>query len=302
MRRKRSRTAMMAAVVLVVGACALLAHDRGALRWLELQTIDARFSVRGEQPAPKGVAVVAVDAQTFNERPADRWPFLRRRHAKAIQILQEAGAKVIVYDVQFTEPSNPDDDGQLYDAIYRAGNVVLGTSEIAAGGKTRILGGDKNVRAARARPASAQYDLDPNGVIRRIPYETDGLKTMPVVAYERAFGHSPDRDGFKPGGAWIDFAGPPLTVPTLSFSRLLARRFLADYFRNKIVVVGASAPSLQDVHPTSTSGAGEMSGPEVQASAIATLEAGIPLRSVPGIVDIALIMAMALLAPLAGVR
>src|SRR3954454_10160567 len=302
MRRKRSRTAMMAAVVLVVGACALLAHDRGALRWLELQTIDARFSVRGEQPAPKGVAVVAVDAQTFNERPADRWPFLRRRHAQAIRILEEAGAQVIVYDVQFTEPSNPDDDGLLYDAIYRAGNVVLGTSEIAKGGKTRILGSDKNVRAARARPASAQYDLDPNGVIRRIPYATDGLKTMPVVAYERAFGHPPDRAGFKPKGAWIDFSGPPLTVPTLSFSRLLAHRFPADFFRHKIVVVGASAPSLQDVHPVSTSGRGEMSGPEIQASAIHTLEEGIPLRSVPNWVDLLLIVLMAFIPPLAGLR
>src|SRR3954451_13183419 len=184
-RRKRARFALMAAVVVLAAVSGVIAHEKELLRWVELQSIDARFGVRGTQPAPKGVAVVAIDARTFNERPKDRWPFIRRRHAKAIEILQEAGAKVIVYDVQFTEPSNPDDDGQLYDAIYRAGNVVLGTSEIAAGGKTRILGGDKNLRAARARPASAQYDLDPNGVIRRIPSQTDGLKTIPVVAYER---------------------------------------------------------------------------------------------------------------------
>ena len=293
---------MMAAVALLAAALGLVLHGQGTLRWLELQTIDARFGVRGDEPAPKGVAVVAVDARTFNERPDDRWPFLRRRHAKAIDILHKAGAKVIVYDVQFTEPSDPEDDGLLYSSIQRAGNVVLGTSEIAKGGHTRILGGDKNVRSARARPASAQYNLDPNGVIRRIPYQTDGLKTMPVVAYERAFGHSPDRSAFKPDGAWIDFAGPPLTVPTVSFSRLLAHRFPPNFFRNKIVVVGATAPSLQDVHPTSTSGADEMSGPEIQASAIATLEEGIPLRSVPDWVDVLLIILMAVLAPLIGLR
>ena len=301
-RRKRARLALMAAVVILAAGMGVVAHEKDVLNWLELQSVDARFGVRGTQPAPKGVAVVAVDARTFNERPGDRWPFLRRRHAKAIEILKEAGAKVIVYDVQFTEPSNPEDDGLLYDSIYRAGNVVLGTSEIGKNGKTRILGGDKNVRAARARPASAQYDLDPNGVIRRIPYQTDGLKTMPVVAYERAFGHSPDREGFKPDGAWIDFAGPPRTIRTLSFSQLLARDFPPDWFRGRIVVVGASAPSLQDVHPTSTSGADEMSGPEVQASAIATLEEGIPLRSVPDWVDIGLIVLMALVAPLPGFR
>ena len=292
----------MAAVAVLVAGGAMIAHEQSLLRWLELQSIDARFGVRGSEPAPKGVAVVAIDARTFNERPNDRWPFLRRRHAKAIEILNEAGAKVIVYDVQFTEPSDAEDDGMLYDAVYRAGNVVLGTSEIAPGGHTRILGGDKNVRSARARPASAQYDLDPNGVIRRIPYQTDGLKTMPVVAYERAFGHSPDLQGFEPDGAWIDFAGPPHSVPTVSFSRLLAHRFPVDFFRNKIVVVGASAPSLQDVHPTSTSGRDEMSGPEVQASAIQTLINGIPLRSVPDWVDIALILLMAFIPPLAGLR
>ena len=54
--------------------------------------------------------------------------------------------------------------------------------------------------------------------IRRIPYQTDGLRTMPVVAYKRAFGHLPDRKGFEPDGAWIDFAGPPRTLTTVSFS------------------------------------------------------------------------------------
>src|SRR5215208_4184349 len=181
-RKKRNRLALMAAVAILAAGIGTVAHEKDLFRWLELQSVDVRFGVRGTQSEPKGVAVVAIDAQTFSERPGDRWPFLRRRHAKAIEILHEAGARVIAYDVQFTEPSNPEDDGLLYDAVFRAGNVVLGTSEIAKGGKTRILGGDENLREARGRPASAQYDLDPNGVIRRIPYQTDGLKTMPVVA------------------------------------------------------------------------------------------------------------------------
>jgi adenylate cyclase len=302
LRKKRARLALMAAVAVLVAGGAIIAHERGLLRWLELQSIDARFGVRGNQPVPKGVAVVAIDATTFNERPSDRWPYARRLHARAIQTLKEAGANTIVYDIQFTEPSNPEDDGLLFNAIYRAGNVVLGTSEIAKGGKTRILGSDAHVREARARPASAQYDLDPNGVIRRIPYQTDGLKTMPVVAYERAFGHPPDLSGFKPKGAWINFLGPPRHVPTISFSRLLAHKFPPDLFRGRIVVVGASAPSLQDVHPTSTSGSDEMSGPEIQATAIQTLIDGIPLRSVPAWVDLALIVLMALIAPLVGAR
>ena len=300
-RRKRVPLALIAAVAVLAAGLGVAAHDKDVLRWLELQSVDARFAVRGSQPQPKGVAVVAVDARTFDEW-GQRWPFRRRYHAKAIGILQRAGAKVIVYDVQFTERSNDYDDGLLFDAVQRAGNVVLGTSEIGDGGTTRILGSDDNVRAARALPASAQYDLDPNGVIRRIPFVTDGLRTMPVVAYRRAHGRFPDRKGFEPDGAWIDFAGPPRTVRTLSFSQLLNHDFPPGFFRGRIVVVGASAPSLHDVHPTSGSGAEELSGPEIQATAIATLEEGIPLRSVPGWIDVGLIVLMALLAPLPGVR
>jgi adenylate cyclase len=301
-RKKRARLALMVAVALTTAGAGVLAHETNVLRWLELQSVDARFGVRGERPAPSSVAVVAVDALTFSERPKDRWPYKRRLHAQAIDILKAAGARAIVYDVQFTEPTNEKDDGLLGDAVYRAGNVVLGTSEIADGGHTRIFGGDKAVRAVRALPASAQYDLDPNGVIRRIQYQTDGLRTMPVVAYQRAFGRPPSRAGFGADGAWIDFPGPPRTVTTVSFSRLLAHRFPPGIFRGRIVVVGASAPSLQDVHPTSTSGSDEMSGPEVQASAIDTLVRGVPLRPVPDWINIALIALMALAAPLPGLR
>lgn len=296
----RGRAAALVVVALVAFGAALAAREGGLLEPLEREALKTRFDLRGTEPAD-GFLVVGIDARTFGEL-GEQWPFPRSLHGRVVRRLHRAGAREIVYDVQFTEPSNPEDDGMLYRAVYRAGNVVLGTSEIGKNGSTRIFGGDEAVREARARAASAQYDLDANGVIRRIPYETDGLKTMPVVAHERAFGRSPDRSRFEPDGAWIDFAGPPGSVRTVSFSRLLARKFPVDAFRGRIVVVGATAPSLQDVHPTSTSGEGEMSGPEVQAHAIATLEAGVPLRTAPTIVNLLVIVFFALLAPVAGLR
>ena len=293
----------MLTVALVVAGAGIVAHETNVLRWLELQTVDARFSIRGQEPVPDDVAVVAVDTHTFNTYyKRYHWPFPRRLHAQAVRILKAAGARVTVYDVQFTEPTDTRDDVALFNAVSNAGNVVLGTSEIARGGHTRIFGSDAAVHAAHALPASAQYNLDPNGVIRRIPYQTDGLRTMPVVAYTRATGHAPSHSGFGSDGAWIDFVGPPGRVPTISFSDLLAHHFRPGFFRGRVVVVGASAPSLQDVHPTPTSGSGEMAGPEIQANAVHTLLNGAPLRSVPDMVDIALVVLMALLAPLPSLR
>ena len=301
-RRKRARLALMLSVAIAAAGAGVVAYQSETLRWLELQAVDARFDVRADRPAPPTVAVVAVDAQTFNDRPLNRWPFRRRLHARVIDVLKEAGARVIVYDVQFTEPSDPENDALLYDAVKRAGNVVLGTSEIGRNGSTRILGGDENLKAARARPASAQYDLDPNGVIRRMAFQTEGLKTMPVVAYERFSNLSPDPSLFEPDGAWIDYAGPPESITTISFSRVLDRRFPRGIFRDRIVVVGAAAPSLQDVHPTSTSGSDQMAGPEIQAHAIDTLLRGVPLRPASDGLNLALILLLALAAPLPGLR
>src|SRR3954451_4717756 len=110
-RKRRARLALMAASAVLAVGIGVVAHETDLFRWLELQSVDARLGVRGTQAAPKGVAVVGIDARTFNERPRAPGPSLRRRHARAIHILKAAGASVIVYDVPFTEPSHSEDDG-----------------------------------------------------------------------------------------------------------------------------------------------------------------------------------------------
>jgi response regulator RpfG family c-di-GMP phosphodiesterase len=59
--------------------------------------------------------------------------------------------------------------------------------------------------------------------------------------------------------------------------------------RGKIVVVGASAPTLKDVSYTPTSGAQLMAGAEIQANAIRTALRGLPLRAPSTFVDLLLI-------------
>ena len=108
-------------------------------------------------------------------------------------------------------------------------------------------------------------------------------------------------DGFDApdGGAWIDYAGPPKTIPTYSYVDVLYGRVNPDRFKDKIVVVGATSPVLQDVKQTPYGGE-LMSGAEVQANAIATVLDGVPLRSAPGWLNIALILLLAAIGPLAG--
>ena len=99
----------------------LVAYGTNVFRDLDLQSVDARFSIRGKQGAPKDIVVVKVDDKTFSDLQK-RWEDFRPDHAKLITRLKKDGAKVIVYDVQFTEPAkNEEDDNKLIEAVAQRG-------------------------------------------------------------------------------------------------------------------------------------------------------------------------------------
>src|SRR5688572_26856386 len=141
---------------------------------------------------------------------------------------------------------------------------------------------------------------DANGVIRRMPYKVDGLLGFGVVGAELVTRRPVP--AFEGGEAWIDFHGPPGTLKHYSFSRVDRGRVPAAAFRDKIVVVGAVAPSLQDVAATSTSGDELMSGPEIQAEATSTILRGFPLQEAPRWAGWLLVLGLGAVPVLAGLR
>ena len=111
--RTRLRVALFLAVGMTTTGLALLAYGSHLIApgsgWdvfggAELSSIDRRFAIRGEQTPPKNIVVVKIDDTTFSELDK-RWPFTRKVHAQAIKNLKAAGAKVIAYDIQFSEPT-----------------------------------------------------------------------------------------------------------------------------------------------------------------------------------------------------
>jgi CHASE2 domain-containing sensor protein len=274
-RQRHRRLLALLAVALLAGTAALLLRDQHVLRRAEQWTLDTRYQLRGSAPDKlDGFVVVAIDDATFDAfRDAGResqWPFPRRYHARVIKRLKDAGAKVIAFDVQFTAPSNPEDDGALLDAVADAGNVVLSTTVVGPRGTTSVLGGDDVLRSVHARAANTSVIADTDGAIRSTQYAINGLTTFgAALASATPF----------PGRVPIDYAGPPGTVRTLSYASVYERRFAPRVVAGKTVIVGAAASTLQDLHHTPLSGDGPMAGAEVLANAAATLRAGAPLRS-----------------------
>jgi adenylate cyclase len=313
--RRRFRLLLFCGVALAAVTIGLLTYGTNAFRSAELETIDTRFSIRGERTPPSSLIVVAVDAETFQDLKK-RWPFTHDEHATVIDQLKRYGAKVIALDVQFSEPSNTDPQTfALLDSIHKARNVVESTTEVDNKGNgnaftyyvpEKVLASkrpgavnDWLKREVRVTVAYGSFPTDPGGVIRRVAYETNGLKSFSLAAAERAQGRRIDPDELGGDTGWIDYYGPPGTIPHVPFSHVSLGATKPSLFRDKIVVVGATAPSLQDIHPTPTSGEGEMAGPEVQAHAIATALDGFPLDEWPGVNNVLVIVLMGLAAPAA---
>ena len=130
---------------------------------------------------------------------------------------------------------------------------MLSTTEVGGrphGGarRRRVLA---EFNAARQR----QYELESGGTIRKMHHSVDGLVTFAVATAEAASGETIEPSEFEAGDeAWIDYRGPPGTLRNIPYSRVLEGKVPDSAFRGKTVIVGATAPSLQDVHPTSTTG------------------------------------------------
>jgi adenylate cyclase len=319
-RARRLRLTLLAIVALGTTSLGIVAYETDVLRSLELSSVDARFSIRGNQAAPANVVLVEIDETTFDQLGL-QWPFPRRVHARLIENIARDHPRVIAYDVQFSEASacplaatgsQPppgecaqarSDETALLGALNGTdGRTVMAATETEGHGKMRFLGAEGNALLSEvgSRPGNGLLPTDPGGYLRRVSYSVGGLKTLAVASAEVAEGHHIRARAFAGGPAWIDYYGPEGTFHKLSFSTVYEGHVPRGFFHNKVVVVGPSAPTLQDIHPTST--ARQMPGAEVQASAIQTVLRGLPLRSSAAWLDLVLIVVLGVAAPLASMR
>jgi CHASE2 domain-containing sensor protein len=268
---------------------------------LELQTIDARFGIRGSQRPWPGVVVVGIDDQTIETGLYGSFPFARHFDADLIDQLRRDGARTVAFDLVFDHMTDNKDDLALYEAAARDhGHLVLAGTATNDAGQTYVLGGVANQRAAGVAVGSALFPEASDGAVRQIPAAVEGLESFArVVASDSGVASAKLRGLFSGGPVWIDFPGPAGTVPEYSFSAVLAGHF-ASALRGKIVVVGATAGDLQDQHAVGGWTSKPMSGPEIEADSIATLMTAAPLGSASSLVNwLGLIVAATLLPALA---
>ena len=297
--REHARAVLLAG--LLAATCGLAAWSTDTGRSLEDTTVSLRFRLRPAHP-PRDLAVVAIDDATFSDFDRRQgWPYPRHWHARVLDELRRLGARKVIYDVQFSEATTPAEDLALFDAVGRFPGTILAATETDAQGETNVLGGEKNLREVQARAGMAQFPTSTGGLISRVQAGVHGRPTLAVAAAE-SLGHHVDPRAFERGGAWIDFRGGPGTIPAYHFSDVLKGRLPASAVRGKVVVVGMTSPTQQDVHPTPTVTDNLMSGPEVQANALWTVLHDLPLRSAPAWAAVLAILLLAVSPALAALR
>lgn len=244
----RNRTVTGGTITVLALLLALLLSNLQTFENLDLKAYDTAFRFRGAQQIEESdIVLVTIDDQTFASLPA-RWPYPRTYFARAILNLAEAGALMIVVDVEFVEPDNADPrrDLALAAAVMRAGRVILAgkwVREVARSG-TEVTYLDKPIDPllnTGARWGLVNVLEDSDGFVRRyllgLPQGERVYHPLAVETYLALLGLT---DGDVPGNDrglptlgnnaiplvggrsfLINYRGPAQTFPTYHFSSIL---------------------------------------------------------------------------------
>jgi adenylate cyclase len=137
---------------------------------LEHKAKDRFFLLRGTREISGDVAIVEVGDDTFNTLN-ERWPFPREYHARLIENLEKAGARQIIFDIEFTEKTNPAADELLARTAGRYKNVILAGKLIKTiynySTREQLLSPIKLITQKGVQWGTVNISADGDGFVRR---------------------------------------------------------------------------------------------------------------------------------------
>ncbi len=270
-------------------------------RWDE-QGQDGLLRLNAQNRAPSSnIVLVNIDQKSLEElnEVAGSWPWPRALHAELIAGLEAQQPRAVIFDLLLNEADQfrPDSDALLRETVRQYRNLYFPSLLLVDGlgapliklpeslGARALGNADLNARA----PLLLPLVLDPaswrGGLINFSP-SPDGLGRQQAL-YAMVQGW---RLRSLPGQLAQDLGWPQPAAPRIrlnwygqapaavsyselitDFSREQPQRPHQE-FRDKIVIIGASAPGLQDFRPTPLSAS--QPGAQILATAISNLQGG----------------------------
>lgn len=282
-RRAQRFLAIALASALVAGA----AHWQGLTAGFDEFYYDAWHHLAGKRREAQHVAIASVDDDTFLKLKDDPLAFWQPHFARAMKVLEEAGARVIGLDFVYATSAEtwlkrldlPDTQvSRTYDSAFR--------ERLAAGGKVLVGHLIQNSRgdSELVLPPPEHYYLlpgqlgdvglanlfpDPDSIVRRFFPVLLTEPNLPGIGFStqlalRAAAQDTTAETWQIGGdtvrralasRTIGFVGPSNSIPRVSMARLLDPGALAlpevKALAGRVVIITAhDSSSLQDTHLT----------------------------------------------------
>jgi len=242
------------------------------------------------------IVIAAIDDASLEEYGKwSDWP--RSLHAQAIENLDDAKARVIGFDVLFSDESP--DDAEFAQAIADAGNVVLavtGSQQVSSPNQeltySEVLHPEASLENASVATGHTHIFIGGGGVVREMPMEVkdiegDSYPALTLSVLYTHFGLEPPSDFDVENGAIfvlddryipvddaksmrINYAGPPGTYTQISYADIIDGSFDPELVKLKIVLVGMTATGEPDAWVTPISPT-KMYGVEIHANALDTI-------------------------------
>lgn len=265
---------------------------------------------------PPDIVLVAIDQKSLEalNEEAGTWPWPRAIHGELLDGLARFQPKAVAFDVMFNEIDQfrPDSDLVLKDVAKTQSNLFFASQRMPDGNATPLhqlppsLGLERTATTRDMAPPTLlvptvldpvnwqggliNFEADPDGTGRHHRLWTDlGGWRMPSMAASIArFSGTPlpDRDRIRLN--W--FREAPHTIAYSDLLNDLGQEtpVIAPTLAGKLVLVGVTAPGLNDMRPTPLGA--QTVGVLVITTALANLRAGDWLRDLPSRWPLAVLM------------
>ena len=322
------RLPLVLAIALGTGVLCCMAFFINAFNSMQLYSGDVLFktsTMTSTAGTHDKLVIVAVDDASLSELgKISLWP--RSYYARLVDILAQSRARLIVFDVLFSEISP--DDAKLAASMKAAGNVVITVASKAGAVQSIIVDGtaDRDVFLrpvpvlAESAVALGHADVlaGHDGTVRDLSlYVNNGNESMPSLSLAAVtkYLRRPSAVDYTSGDGIISIAGRSIPVSndsdmiinyvagrrdseatlfkTVSFIEVFRGNVDPDLFNDKIVIIGSTASGLGDAFWTQLGA--KLNGVEIHASAINTILAGDFVRTLPPAATVACIIILGLL-------
>lgn len=276
-----------------IGMLGMVAFLSPQERLIQLNRLVQDFTIAGQdRELSDDIVIVAIDDESI--AALGRWPWRRSMHAEVLDRISMDGPKAIGLDILFTEAETTylHDDAMLAASIQRNAPVVLPVLIHKLGNLHQVIMPMPSIAGPTAGLGQAHLKVDDDGIVRSVylqenvnskTWEQFGLALLNAGGDGKKL---PPADSDNTAGNWtqkhlmiVPYSGAALSSRYISYIDVIRGSVPEGTFKDKYVLVGATAIGIGDQYATPSSGTHLMPGVELLANVTDALLHDVSIRA-----------------------